>query len=55
VLFCSSSIDVVDVAEAIRLGADKHQPKPIAADDLTAALAQASARAATHTKARIQS
>jgi CheY-like chemotaxis protein len=55
VLFCSSSIDVVDVAEAMRLGADKHHPKPIAADDLAAALMQASMRAATQAKARTQS
>ena len=44
ILFCSSSIDLIDVDEAMRLGADCHYPKPIHQEDLLTALSQAEAR-----------
>lgn len=44
ILFCSSSLDKIDITEAMRLGANIHHPKPIAQSDLIAAIAQATAR-----------
>ena len=44
ILFCSSSLDKIDVDEALRLGADIHHPKPLAQPDLIAAIAQTNAR-----------
>ena len=44
ILFCSSSLDKVDIDSAMRLGADVHCPKPIAQADLIAAIALANAR-----------
>lgn len=45
VLFCSSSLDRVDVAEALRCGADCHFPKPISREQMLLALEQARIRA----------
>jgi two-component system, chemotaxis family, chemotaxis protein CheY len=45
ILFCSSSLDKIDIAEAMRLGADVHHPKPISQGDLLAAINHAAARA----------
>ncbi len=39
ILFCSSSVDKIDVQEAMRLGANIHLPKPIRQEDLAAVIA----------------
>jgi two-component system, chemotaxis family, chemotaxis protein CheY len=46
ILFCSSSLDKLDIARAMQLGADVHHPKPLAQADIMAAIAAATARMA---------
>lgn len=40
VVFCSSSLDRVDVAEALDVGAECHFPKPITRDQIVYAIKQ---------------
>ena len=48
VVFCSSSLDVIDVTKALDMGAECHFPKPITSDQITYAMKQAQARRAFH-------
>ena len=55
VLFCSSSLDIIDVQEALRLGADKHYAKPISQTTLRNALTEASKRTEAFPRTHTQS